>query len=156
MWNNIRWLQGTTPLRSDHSLKTSHDYMLSIGQLCVCTCALSLSFTFFVCISLLFSVWKSSWHFTNMHICCAMCCSKCMSTFLRMCQSLCVSVCVSYPLTCLSVLFCVFVCVWHGPAFDELSVTLGRPLWPQACASVGACERVNFHDSDTSCFLNLY
>ncbi len=108
VWGGGGW---TTPLRSDHSLKTSHDYMLSIGQLCVCTCALSLSFTFFVCISLLFSVWKSSWHFTNMHICCAMCCSKCMSTFLRMCQSLCVSVCVSYPLTCLSVLFCVFGCV---------------------------------------------
>ncbi len=74
-WNNMRvnkylFLGGgwTTPLRSDHSLKKSHDYMLSIGQLCVCTCASSLSYMFFVFICLLLSVWKRSWHFTNMHV----------------------------------------------------------------------------------------
>lgn len=122
--------------------------MLSKLYICVCTCVSPLLRSSALCAHVCFfafgragiTLTRMSTLSSDMLVYCG---SKCAYTSLRMCQSLCAFMYISNPLTCLSVLFCVLgcVCVWHGPAFDELSVRPGWLLWPQACASVGACER---------------
>lgn len=64
-------------------------------------------------LSLCAYLYSFCWHITNMHVYPFIQCfvGQSVSTSLRMCQSLCVSVYISYPLSCLSVGFCVFGCV---------------------------------------------